>query len=92
MWMPNAFSPDGHSNNRFHPVMDFIPKDFKMLIFDRTGKVLFHTTDPSYEGGWDGTMNGSGRAREGVYIYHVTYLSYNGVRRELTGNLTLVVQ
>ena len=88
MWMPNAFTPGGHSNNHFLPVMDFIPKDYKMFIFDRTGKVLFHTTDPY--NGWDGTLNGSERAREGVYIYHVTYLSYNGVRRELTGNLTLV--
>jgi gliding motility-associated-like protein len=90
MWMPNAFTPDGLSNKRFLPVMDFVPKDFKMFIFDRTGKVLFHTTDPYV--GWDGTLNGSERAREGVYIYHVTYLSYNGVRRELTGNLTLLVQ
>ncbi len=90
MWMPNAFTPNGHNNNHFLPVMDFIPKDYKMHIFDRTGKVIFHTTDPY--SGWDGTLSGSGRAREGVYIYHVTYLSYNGVRRELTGNLTLVDQ
>ncbi|MEX0980755.1 MAG: gliding motility-associated C-terminal domain-containing protein [Bacteroidales bacterium] len=88
MWMPNAFTPEGYPNNYFLPVMDFLPKDYKMFIFDRTGKVLFQTTDPHK--GWDGTLNGSGRAREGAYIYHVTYLSYNGVRRELTGNLTLV--
>jgi gliding motility-associated-like protein len=89
MWLPNAFTPDGNGqNDYFGPVMDFIPEEYKMLIFDRTGKVLFQTTDPN--GKWDGTLNGSGKAKEGVYVYHITYLSFNGFREELTGHLTLV--
>ncbi len=89
VWVPNAFSPNGDDKNElFYPVMDFIPKEYKMYIFDRTGKVLFHSTDPVR--GWDGTLNGTGRAREGVYVYHIEYLSYNGVRQVKTGNLTLV--
>jgi gliding motility-associated-like protein len=89
IWLPNAFTPDGDGlNDIFIPVMDFIPKEYKMYIFDRTGKVLFHSTDPLR--GWDGTLNGTGKAREGVYVYHIEYLSYNGVRQVRTGNLTLV--
>jgi gliding motility-associated-like protein len=89
IWLPNAFTPDGDGlNDIFIPVMDFIPKDYKMYIFDRTGKVLFHSTDP--QRGWDGTLNGAGKARKGVYVYHIEYLSYNGVRQVRTGNLTLV--
>ncbi len=89
IWMPNAFTPDGDGrNDYFGPVMDFIPKEYKMFIFDRTGKVLFQTTDPNKM--WDGTLNGSGKARAGVYVYHIEYLSYNGVREIETGNLTLV--
>jgi gliding motility-associated-like protein len=89
MWLPNAFSPNGDGqNDLFGPVIDFIPKEYKMLIFDRTGKVLFQTTDPNSQ--WDGTLNGSGKAKEGVYVYHITYLSFNGFRKEITGHLTLV--
>lgn len=90
IWIPNAFSPNGDDqNDYFGPVMDFIPKEYKMYIFDRTGKVLFQTTDPNIM--WDGTLNGSGKAREGVYVYHIEYLSYNGYRKKETGNLTLVI-
>lgn len=89
MFMPNAFTPNNDGNNDvFMPILDFIPRDYKMLIFDRSGKNLFSSTDPNL--GWDGSLNGSGKAREGVYIYHIEYLSYNGVRQIKTGNLTLV--
>ena len=89
MFMPNAFTPNDDGNNDvFMPIFDFVPRDYKMLIFDRSGKNLFATTDPGI--GWDGLRNGSGKAREGVYIYHIEYLSYNGVRQIKTGNLTLI--
>lgn len=89
LFVPNAFSPnDDGMNDTFGPVMDFTPSAFRMLIYDRTGKMLFQTTDP-YEG-WDGTLNGSTMARQGVYIYHIEYTSYSGVRKVLTGNLSLV--
>jgi gliding motility-associated-like protein len=92
LWLPNAFTPDGNGqNDYFGPIMDFIPKEYKMLIFDRTGKVLFQTTDPNgNKGKWDGTLNGSGKAREGVYVYHITYLSFTGQRKDTTGHVTLV--
>jgi gliding motility-associated-like protein len=89
MYLPNAFTPnfDGR-NDFFAPVVDFIPEEYRMFIYDRTGKILFSTTDPLT--GWDGSINGSGQAREGVYVYHIEYLSYNGTRQIATGNLTLV--
>ncbi len=89
IYLPNAFTPNGDSRNDiFIPILDFAPKEYKMFVFDRTGKALFRTTDPAI--GWDGTLNGSGKAREGVYVYHIEYLSHNGVRQVRTGNLTLV--
>lgn len=89
LFVPNAFSPykDG-MNDKFGPVLDFTPSRYRMLIYDRSGKMLFQTTDP-YDG-WDGTLNGSTLARQGVYIYHIEYTSYTGVREVLTGNLSLV--
>ena len=87
--VPNAFSPNGDDrNNSFEPIMDFIPREYKMLIFDRSGKVLFQSNDPLK--GWDGTMNGSTPMPEGVYIYHIEYQSYSGSRSDTTGHVTLV--
>lgn len=89
MYLPNAFTPnkDGR-NDYFAPVLDFIPEEYRMFIYDRTGKILFRSLDPLV--GWDGSVNGSGKAREGVYVYHIEYLSYNGTRQIATGNVTLV--
>ncbi len=88
LFVPTAFSPNGEMNKKFVPVMDFIPSAYRMLIYDRTGKILYQTSDPF--DGWDGTLYGSTMARRGVYIYHIEYTSYSGVRKVLTGNLSLV--
>jgi gliding motility-associated-like protein len=89
MFLPNAFTPnDDGRNDHFVPVIDFIPESYRMFIYDRTGEVLFHSTDPLI--GWDGSVNGSGKAREGVYVYHIEYRSHNGMRQVATGNVTLV--
>lgn len=86
---PNAFTPNNDSrNDYFKPIFDFVPRDFTMYIYDRSGKVLYRSSDPSL--GWDGRMNGGRMAPEGVYIYHIEYRSYNGVGDEITGNLTLI--
>jgi gliding motility-associated-like protein len=89
MYLPNAFTPNNDGrNDYFAPVIDFIPETYRMFIYDRTGEVLFHSTDPL--NGWDGSVNGAGMAREGVYVYHIEYLSHNGTRQVATGNVTLV--
>ncbi|MDF1571297.1 MAG: gliding motility-associated C-terminal domain-containing protein [Bacteroidales bacterium] len=89
MYLPNAFTPnDDTRNDFFAPVIDFIPEEFRMFIYDRTGEILFRSTDPLI--GWDGSIHGSGKAREGVYVYHIEYLSFNGTRQIATGNVTLV--
>ncbi|MCF8346013.1 MAG: gliding motility-associated C-terminal domain-containing protein, partial [Bacteroidales bacterium] len=89
VYMPNAFTPNNDlQNDVFLPVMDFIPESYKMIIFDRSGKVLFETVNPRE--GWNGTMNGNEKASPGVYIYHIEYQSYNGSRNEETGHVTLI--
>lgn len=89
IFMPNAFTPNGDElNDSFLPILDFFPREYKMIIYDRSGQVLFHSVDPAI--GWDGSMNGSGKATEGVYVFHVEYSSYDGVRKSVTGNVTLL--
>ncbi|MCF8226524.1 MAG: gliding motility-associated C-terminal domain-containing protein [Bacteroidales bacterium] len=88
--LPNAFTPNGDDlNERFAPIIDFKPKDYKMFIFDRSGKMLFYSVNPLE--GWDGSVNGKSRAPEGIYVYHIEFMSYNGVRKVRTGNVVLII-
>jgi gliding motility-associated-like protein len=87
--MPNAFTPNNDGkNDHFGPVIDFAPKSFLMIIYDRSGQKLYETTDP-YKG-WDGTFKGGEKVMEGVYVYHVQYTGYNGITRSSTGSVAVI--
>jgi len=89
LYMPNAFTPNNDGNNdRFGPVLDFAPKSFLMIIYDRSGRKLFETKDP-YEG-WDGSFAGGDRVLEGVYVYFVEFTGFTGISRSLTGNVAVI--
>jgi len=89
MFLPNAFTPnrDG-KNDEFKPIMNFIPEEYLLIIYNRYGIMIFKSTDPGI--GWDGTVNGNQPAAEGVYTYHIEYTSHNGQKKVLKpGTVTL---
>ena len=87
LFIPNAFTPNNDGlNDVFLPIFSFIPQEFNLIIYDRHGIRIFSTKNP--ETGWDGTTGGR-NASEGVYMYYVEYKSFNGKRRNQTGNVTL---
>ena len=88
MQIPNAFTPGKTTNYLFKPVLDFAPKSYTMIIFDRGGRKLFETNDP--EEGWDGTYRGGGYALEGVYVYFIRFTDHTNKSQTLTGNLTVI--
>jgi hypothetical protein len=88
MLVPNAFTPGRTTNYLFNPVIDFAPSKYKMIIYDRGGRKLFETDDPSQ--GWDGTYGGGGYAMEGVYVYFIQYTDYTGLSRSVSGNVTVI--
>lgn len=70
--IPNAFTPNGDGlNDEFGPL---VPKvelvNYKMLIYNKWGQLLYETTDISK--GWDGTFNGQPSQMD-VYSYVITY-------------------
>jgi len=72
IWLPNAFNPDGNSNNdRFRPESECGFKDYRFSIFDRWGEELFYSEDP--EASWDGTFNGQ-KASIGTYTWKLYYI------------------
>ena len=71
--IPNIFTPNNDNiNDTFGPEFTVVEnvKDFQMYIYDRWGRLVFHTDNPLMQ--WDGnTKNGSPYA-EGVYYYVIT--------------------
>lgn len=88
MQVPNAFTPGRATNYLFKPVIDFAPSKYKMIIYDRGGRTLFETSDPTQ--GWDGTFKGGDFAMEGVYVYFIQYTDYTGPTINLKGNVTVI--
>jgi gliding motility-associated-like protein len=86
--MPNAFTPnDDGRNDIIKPVLTFIPQKYIFQVFDRWGSQIFSTQNP--DDGWDGSVNGGGKASEGVYIYYILLTTTKGIEVEQRGEITL---
>jgi gliding motility-associated-like protein len=89
MILPNAFTPGSNDMNfEFKPRIDFAPKKYTMIIYDRAGRKLFESSDPGE--GWDGRFHGGDFVDEGVYVYYIQYTDYTGLFRTITGNVTVL--
>ena len=86
--LPNAFSPNGDNKNEvFKPIGIPFPFKYQMEVFNRWGELLFVTNDINV--GWDGTYMGND-VTEGIYIYKISLVDYNGKHISKKGNFTLV--
>ena len=91
IFFPNAFTPDGNGRNEeFKGVGNVIlTNDYDLTIFDRWGKIVFATQDPTE--GWNGKLNNTGEdAPNGVYMYLASYKVPRGEERETRGFATLI--
>lgn len=87
--LPSAFTPGSNDMNfEFKPIIDFAPKDYRMMVLDRSGRKLFETNDPGQ--GWDGRSGNGHFVSEGVYIYYIQFTDYTGRFKSFTGNLTVL--
>ena len=69
LYLPNAFSPNGDGVNDVFELIQGGIVDLDMRIYDRWGREVFATSDPSFA--WDGTLNGA-NLPEGVYVFNLT--------------------
>ncbi|PTX21371.1 gliding motility-associated-like protein [Pontibacter mucosus] len=75
----NAFSPDGDNINDLWLVPELrYYNQVQVQVFDRSGTLLFETTDP--EKGWDGKGK-DGRVTAGSYFYIIQIKDINLVER-----------
>ncbi|GIV28478.1 MAG: hypothetical protein KatS3mg027_2292 [Bacteroidia bacterium] len=89
LYIPDAFTPDGNGlNDVFQPKgIGIDESDYKMLIFDRWGELVFESNN--FQKGWDGSIKGSeGKATQDVYVYKIYVRDLKGNRHEFVGHVT----
>lgn len=88
MNLPNAFMPESVGpRSRFGLLNSQIIKLDRFSIYDRWGKQVFTTTDPTKQ--WDGNINGE-KAAVGVYVWEAVGFCSSGKLIQKTGNVTLI--
>ena len=89
LYIPNVFTPDGNGlNDVFQPKGVGIDEtDYKMLIFDRWGELIFESNN--FQKGWDGSVkNKDIKAKEEVYVYKIYVKDLKGKKYEFVGHVT----
>lgn len=85
---PNAFTPNGDNNNDvFNLKVSPDTKDFSLMVYDRSGLMVFETKDQQQ--GWDGKYNNE-NATEGAYFYILRYRDKIGNLKTIRGTVVLL--
>jgi gliding motility-associated-like protein len=89
IYVPNSFTPEG-LNPIFLPVISNVDRtNYKLMIFDRWGQIIFETTD--YQTGWNGKLNGNGQlASTGTYVFMIKMNDGSGNEIVQRGFVTLI--
>ncbi|WP_296622722.1 gliding motility-associated C-terminal domain-containing protein [Marivirga sp.] len=85
---PTAFTPNGDGlNDTFGAVAKGV-KEYKMVIYNRFGDVVFTSSDIDKK--WDGTVNGE-TAPSGGYVYQVYAKGHEGLGVDKSGKIMLII-
>lgn len=86
-YYPNAFTPNGDSNNDIYYVFGRGVKEVSFSIFNRWGEKIFESNGLSQ--GWDGKYKGEMQP-PGVYVLSATATFFNGQTIRRMGSVTLI--
>lgn len=87
LYFPNAFTPDGNTVNEIFAPKGFGVKEYRLLIFNRWGELVFESETP-YEG-WDGTFNGL-PANPDTYVFKCNFIDFRNRKHERRGHFNLI--
>lgn len=87
LYVPNAFSPNGDSENDVLYVRSAITTEILFRVFDRWGEMIFEST--SLNNGWDGTWKGK-LVDPDTYDYYLEATCTGGEQTIHKGNVTLI--
>jgi len=88
VYLPTAFSPNNDGINDQLFVRGEGIEALKLSIYNRFGELMFMTKDKSI--GWDGYYNGE-KLNSEVYIANLNVVFSDGEKKQLFGNITLVL-
>ncbi len=86
--VPSAFSPNGDGINDEFRVGYHNVSDFSFEVFNRWGQSVFQSDDPNFR--WDGKDKNGVSVMEGVYVYVMRALDFDGERIEESRTITLI--
>ncbi len=88
LYLPTAFTPNGDGkNDLFRPLFAGATSSFKFAIYDRWGRSVFESANPSE--GWDGITGGKPQPT-GVYVWICVYTLYQRPQRVQKGTVVLI--
>lgn len=87
-YMPSAFTPnDDNINETFKPIGLSYAINYKFIIFNRWGEILFKTDNPQL--GWDGKFDGE-LVEQDLYFYRLEFVGVDELRHEEKGNIMIL--
>lgn len=90
VFFPNAFTPNNDGlNDIFKPLFSFLPRSYYFSVADKWGAIVFETDNHGI--GWDGTIKNNKKAMEGVYVYYLRLVNFDGSAYEYNGNVMLIL-
>ncbi len=88
-YIPNSFSPNDDGINDSFTGKGMFVKEYKMMIFDRWGNLIFYTDD--IKNPWDGKANhGSDTAQRDIYVYSIEVIDFKNEKHSYKGKVTLL--
>lgn len=84
---PNIFTPNGDGVNDKFRIYEKNLRNFKILIFNRWGEIIYTSTDPYFE--WDGTHKGN-NCTPGTYVFYIVAIGEDNTPFNRTGHVYLV--
>jgi gliding motility-associated-like protein len=87
VFVPTAFTPnDDFKNDELKPIAEQL-KSYSFTVFNRTGEVVFHTTDQAV--GWNGKVKNT-IAQLGWYVYKIGFVDDLDQKVEKSGTFMLL--
>lgn len=87
IWFPNILTPSEPPNHLFGPYTSCQVAEFEILLFNRWGLLVWHSTDINDT--WDGTHNGT-PVPQSSYVYRWYLKDIHGKEWNGTGMVSLV--
>ncbi|MEM6264691.1 MAG: PKD domain-containing protein, partial [Bacteroidota bacterium] len=88
IYTPNAFTPNGDLVNDIFEIKGVFFDNFHLQIWSRWGLKIYESRNMAE--GWNGKVNGTADAPEGVYVFIATGTGFNGDPVRKVGTITLI--